>query len=158
MQFQFSNQNQEASLLNELFNEAGLSNNSGNSSGCQCSTCRANSGNEINPEIFELGWELNQEEEYELSKAFEKIKNLAKRGYNKAKPVIVTADIIRRLIFPATEPVPVMKDVATYIEQDKKRQTQDRVEAAQQPGKGNFKQKPNPEISMIQEIFMESEI
>jgi hypothetical protein len=51
-----------------------------------------------------------------------------------------------------------MKDVATYIEQDKKRQTQDKVERAQLPNKRGFRQRPpERETTLLQEVFAEAE-
>lgn len=139
------------SLLAEIFAEAKMSCNNPR---CACSSCACK--RQEQRLLHELGWQLNEVEEMELGAAFKKIRDLAKKGYNKAKPLIATADIIRRLVFPPTEPVPVMKDIATYVEQDKKRQTQQRVEQAQLPQQRAYRQQPpEKELSVLQEIFGE---
>ena len=158
MQYQSAEMGKGSSILEEIFQEASIPCTNPN---CQCAACRSRRDNVNNSslqQIRELGFELTGEEEYELSKAFDKIKNLAKRTYHRARPFIVTADIIRRLISPATDPIPQMKDVASYVEQNKRRQTQERIERAQLAAKGNVTQKPpDGEMSLLQEVFMEEE-
>ena len=124
-------------------------------------------GNSLLQEIFmeaqelelirELGWALNPEEEFQLKNAFQKIKDFAKRTYSKAKPYIVAADIMRRIVFPSTEPVPMLKHIATYVEQDKTRRRQNAIESAQSGRKYKIIQQPNHEASLMQEILMETE-
>lgn len=141
-------------LLQEIFKEADAP---CKNKDCQCSHCKQDR-QKVRSQLQELNWNLSGEEEYELSKAFQKIKSLAKKTYRRVKPMIVTADIIRRIIFPPTDPIPQIKNIATYTEQSKKRKREEDIEKAQSATKDKGLQKPpDGETTILQEIFMEAD-
>lgn len=129
--------------------------------GCNCRHKRIAYGavspsSGIDNEIYTLGRELSSEEEYEWRAAFDTIKNLGQKIYQKAKKPIAVARIIGRLLSPLPPPHTVTKDVAVYIEEDKKQKRQALVESANRR-KPAFIQKPDPEVSLLQEIFSAAE-
>lgn len=110
----------------------------------------------IDNEIYTLGRELSSEEEYEWRAAFDTIKNLGQKIYQKAKKPIAVARIIGQLLSPLSPPHTITKDVAAYIEEDKKQKRQAMIESAKSR-KPAFTQKPEPEVSILQEIFSAAE-
>lgn len=148
MQFQTPIQRAGTSILEEIFQEVGQRCNHSN---CQCSQCSSRRWTNNKEIIRELGWELTGEEEYELSKAFDKIKSLAKRALPAAKKAVNWV----RVVLPLFNQHP---DPGMLYDIERRRQMQERVEAAQPAAKDKVIQKPpDPETSMLQEIFMEAE-
>jgi|GEM_PF-4308248 len=116
--------------------------------GCGCHKCRQQTKESemIQNEIQRLGSVLSSEQELELSRAIQKIKQYAKKG-------LAIGDIIRRILVPATD-----MDAARFYEEQRRRQQAAAVEQADPGKKDKMVIKPDKEIPLIQEILMELEL
>ncbi len=150
-------------VLDEIMKESAGLNGCANGN-CSCYNCQHTNKQQelemIQEQLFELELNLEQEEELELSKIFARARDLIKKGYNKAKPVIVAADIIRRLVTPQVipdqpPPRPVPADVARYYEEERQRKAQADIQQAQIDRRRRMTQKPDKESSVMQEILGE---
>ena len=156
-------------IIDEVFQEV-YNSSASHDSVCGCHKCKQRQREDefemIQNEIQQLGLELSNEEELELGKAIAKIRALAAKGYRKAKPLIVIGDIIRRILTPSPDfkeppekpPVEmVSKDTARFYEEERKRRRDAAIQQAAVEKKNKVIRKPDTELSVMQEIFMELE-
>jgi peptidoglycan hydrolase-like protein with peptidoglycan-binding domain len=156
-------------IIDEVFQEVYESSDCHHSA-CGCHKCKQTQQEDefemIQTEIQKLGLELSTEEELEFGKAIAKLKALATKGYRKAKPLIVIGDIIRRILTPSPDfkeppekpPVEIVtKDTARFYEEERRRKREAAMQQAALEKKNKIIGKPDPEVSVLQEIFMEME-
>ena len=132
-------------IMDEILQET--SKLSAGDSGCGCHQCTQRKESElIQNEIQRQGGHLSEEQELELGKALQKIKEYAKKG-------IAIGDIIRRILVPGTD-----MDAARFYEEQRRRQAAAAVEQADPGRRDKMVIKPDKEIPLIQEILMELEL